>query len=181
MLEAGRPLTFIHPIVRSGIYSELSAANAARATASPPDCWRSSRARTSGSSNTCSRATCRDHWVVERLAEAAHVARRQGAPDLEAVYLRRALEEPPRAEELPQLVLQLGIAEAGGGLEGWDEHLRRAIEVASTPRAAARAASALGRGLYRAQRFVEAVDASTVRRRYQRSTPHSLTSCRRPL
>src|SRR5262249_47946575 len=26
MLEAGRPLTFIHPIVRSAIYSELSAA-----------------------------------------------------------------------------------------------------------------------------------------------------------
>jgi DNA-binding CsgD family transcriptional regulator len=159
MLEAGRPLTFIHPIVRSAIYSELSDTErtqghgrAARLLAEQPGANERVAEHLIGSEPAA------DGWVVERLAEAARAARRQGAPDLEAVYLRRALEEPPPAEELPQLVFQLGIAEAGGGLEGWDEHLRRAVEIASTPRAAARAASALGRALYRAQRFADAVD-----------------------
>jgi DNA-binding CsgD family transcriptional regulator/tetratricopeptide (TPR) repeat protein len=159
MLEAGRPLTFIHPVVRTGIYSELSEGErnqghrrAARLLADRPG------ANERVAQHLLASEPAADGWVVERLAEAADAARRKGAPDLEAVYLRRAIEEPPAAEDLPHLVLQLGIAEAGGGLEGWDEHLGRAVEIAPTPGFAAHAASALGRALYRGQRFTEAVD-----------------------
>jgi DNA-binding CsgD family transcriptional regulator len=159
LLEPGRPLVFVHPIVRSGIYSELSATERARGhrraaelLAELPD------AAERVTQHLLASEPAADAWVAERLLDAALAAHRQGAPELEAAYLRRALEEPPPAQALPQLVFQLGIAEAGGGLDGWDEHLRRAVEIAPTPRTTARAASALARALYRAQRYAEAVD-----------------------
>ena len=36
-----------------------------------------------------------DGWAVERLVEAACTAGKQGCPESEAVFLRRALAEPP--------------------------------------------------------------------------------------
>src|SRR6266536_2279860 len=93
ILESGRPLRFVHPIVRSGIYSELSSAErgrghrrAAELLAEHPG------AHEHVAKHLLVSEPAADGWVVERLLEAARAARQQGAPESEAVFLRRVLE-----------------------------------------------------------------------------------------
>jgi tetratricopeptide (TPR) repeat protein len=159
ILESGRPLTFIHPIVRTGLYSDLTGAeraqghrNAARLLAEQP-----------GSNELVANhllltEPAGDGWVVARLAEAACEAGKRGAPEAEAVFLRRALAEPPAPEAHYGLLLDLGMAEASAGLADWPEHLQRAVDTAPNVVAAAEAAMVLALALNRAQRFAEAVD-----------------------
>jgi DNA-binding NarL/FixJ family response regulator len=54
-------------------------------------------------------------WVVDTLCVAATLAFGRGAPHDAVRYLRRALEEPPKRESRPEIVLQLGRAEAAAG------------------------------------------------------------------
>ena len=54
-----------------------------------------------------------DPWVADALRAAARSARGQGAPELAAAYLRRALLEPP-ADRVP-ILLELGRAEHAAG------------------------------------------------------------------
>jgi DNA-binding CsgD family transcriptional regulator len=159
ILASGRPLRFIHPMVRSGIYSELTSAErahghrrAARLLAEHP-----------GSNELVANhllvsEPSGDGWVVERLAEAACEAGKRGAPEAEAVFLRRALAEPPAPSNHYGLLLDLGMAEASAGLDDWPEHLQQAVDVAPHVVAAAEAAMVLALALNRAQRFAEAVD-----------------------
>ncbi|MDQ4130992.1 MAG: AAA family ATPase, partial [Actinomycetota bacterium] len=83
-----------------------------------------------------------DCQVVETLAEAARLARARGAPDVAAVLLRRALEEPPPAARRLELVFDLGSAERALGLDSARVHLRAAAE-ADDPILAGRATRAL--------------------------------------
>ena len=131
ILEPGRPLTFIHPIVRSGIYSELSGAEraqghrrAARLLAEQPG------ADERVAKHLLVSEPAGDGWVVERLVEAACAAGKQGAPESEAVFLRRALAEPPPPGDRSALLLDLGMAEASAGLADWPEHLQQAVDTA---------------------------------------------------
>jgi DNA-binding CsgD family transcriptional regulator len=159
ILESGRPLTFIHPIVRTGIYSDLTSAEraqghrrAARLLAGQP-----------GSNELVAKhllvsEPAGDGWAVERLVEAACEAGKRGAPEAEAVFLRRALAEPPAPRDYYGLLLDLGMAEASAGLADWPEHLQQAVDTAPNAVAAAEAAMVLALALNRAQRFAEAVD-----------------------
>ena len=158
IIESGRPLAFIHPIVRSGIYSDLSGierarghSGAARLLAEEPG------ARERVAQHLLLSEPAADHWVVERLVAAACAAGKQGAPEAEAVLLRRALAEPPEASVRPVLLLDLGMAEASAGLPEWPEHLQQAVDAAPTAEAAGLDALVLGLALSRAQRFEEAV------------------------
>jgi DNA-binding CsgD family transcriptional regulator len=158
ILESGRPLAFIHPIVRSGIYSELSGVDraqghrrAARLLAEQP--YADERvARHLLLSEPAS-----DPWVVEQLVESACAAGKKGAPESEAVFLRRALAEPPPPGDRSALLLDLGMAEASAGLADWPEHLQRAVDTAPNAAVAGGSALVLGLALSRAQRFAEAV------------------------
>jgi DNA-binding CsgD family transcriptional regulator len=158
ILEAGRPLTFIHPIVRSGIYSELTSAErsqghrrAACLLAEQPG------ANERVAKHLMLSEPAGDAWVVETLVEGARAAVKNGAPESAAVFLRRVLEEPPPPGERSALLLELGMAEASAGLAGWPEHLQRAVDTAPNPVAAARAARMLARALNRCQRYADAV------------------------
>ena len=159
ILESGRPLTFVHPIVRSGIYSELSSAEraqghrrAAQLLAEQPG------AHERVAKHLLVSEPAADRWVVERLVEAACAAGKQGAPESEAVFLRRALAEPPPPGDRSALLLDLGMAEASAGLADWPEHLQQAVDTAPNAAAAAGAAMVLALALSRAQRFAEAVE-----------------------
>ena len=159
ILDAGRPLSFVHPLVRDGIYAELSGAEraqghrrAAQLLADLPD------TRERVAQHLVDSEPGGDRWVVERLVEAAQAAREQGAPESESVFLRRALAEPPPPGERSKLVLDLGMAEASAGLPGWDEHLHEAVAAAPNAEAAAEAAMVLAHALSRAQRYTEAVE-----------------------
>jgi len=159
ILESGRPLTFIHPIVRTSLYADLTSAEraqghrrAARLLAGQP-----------GSNELVANhllvsEPAGDGWVVERLVEAACEAGKRGAPEAEAVFLRRALAEPPAPQNHYGLLLDLGMAEASAGLADWPEHLQQAVDIAPNVVAAAEAAMVLALALNRAQRFAEAVD-----------------------
>ena len=98
-----------------------------------------------------------DQWAVEQLVAAARAARKQGAPDSEAVFLRRALAEPPPPGDRSALLLDLGMAEASAGLAAWPEHLEQAVDTAPGAEAAAEAAMVLAHALSRAHRYAEAV------------------------
>jgi DNA-binding CsgD family transcriptional regulator len=157
ILDSGRPLRFVHPIVRSGIYNQLTGAQraeghrrAARLLVESPD------ARGRVAEHLLLAEPAADDWVVQRLVEAAHAATRSGAPEAATAFLRRALAEPPHGDR-SGLLLELGTAEASAGLSGWLEHLQAAVEAAEGP-AAVRAARVLASALNRAQRSAEAVD-----------------------
>ena len=158
ILESGRPLTFIHPIVRSGIYSDLTSAEraqghrrAARLLAEQPG------AHEQVAKHLLASEPAADGWVVEQLVEAACAAGKQGASESEAVFLRRALAEPPPPSDRSALLLDLGMAEANVGHPDWPEHLQRAVDTAPTVATAAEAALVLAHALSAAQRFAEAV------------------------
>ena len=159
ILEDARPLTFVHPIVRSGVYSDLTSAEraqdhrrAARLLAEQPG------ANERVANHLLASEPAADGWVIDRLLEAARAAVRNGAPESASVFLRRVLEEPPAPDDRSRLLLELGIAEASAGLHGWPDHLQGAVDAAPNSEAAARAARVLGRALNRAQRYQEAVE-----------------------
>ena len=159
ILEPGRPLTFVHPMVRSGIYSELSGAERAQGHR------RAARllAEQAGASARVAQhllvsEPAGDGWVVERLLEAARAARQQGAPESEAVFLRRLLAEPPPPGERSGLLLDLGMAEASAGLPGWPDHLQQAVDATPNTALAAEATMVLAHALNRAQHYTEAVE-----------------------
>jgi DNA-binding CsgD family transcriptional regulator/tetratricopeptide (TPR) repeat protein len=159
ILAPGRPLMFVHPLVRSGIYSELSSTERARGHRRAAELL----AEHPGASAQVAQhllvsEPAADGWVVERLVEAASAAGKQGAPESEAVFLRRALVEPPPLAEQSRLLLDLGMAEASTGHADWANHLASAADAAPSPAAAAEAAMVLAHALSRAQRFAEAVE-----------------------
>ena len=82
---------------------------------------------------------------------------KRGAPEAEAVFLRRALAEPLPAERAA-LLLDLGMAEASVGHADWPEHLQSAVDTASNAAAAAEAALVLAHALSSAHRFGKAVE-----------------------
>src|SRR5947207_1007852 len=159
ILEPGRPLTFVHPLVRSGIYSELSSAEraqghrrAAQLLAEQPG------ADARVAEHLLVSEPAGDGWVVERLVAAACAAGKQGAPESEAVFLRRALAEQAPAGDRAALLLDLGMAEASIGHADWQKHLQGAVDAAPDAAAAVDATMVLATGLSRAQRFGEAVE-----------------------
>jgi DNA-binding CsgD family transcriptional regulator len=159
ILASGRPLTFSHPIVRSGIYTELATSERARAHRTAARLL----AELPGSDERVAQhllvsEPAGDEWVVERLTEAAAKAGKRGAPETQAAFLRRVLSEPPAPERRFRLLLDLGMAEASAGLPCWEAHLQEAAELAPDAAAAADATLVLAHALTRAQRFGEAVD-----------------------
>ena len=159
ILEPGRPLTFIHPIVRSGIYSDLTSAERARYHRRAAQLLAEQPGTNERVANhLLVSEPASDSWVIDRLLEAARAAVRNGAPESASVFLRRVLDEPPAPDDRSLLLLELGIAEASAGLDGWAEHLQGAVDAAPDAEAAARAARVLGRALNRSQRYEEAVE-----------------------
>src|SRR5207247_6345509 len=144
----------VHPIVRSGIYSELSSAERAQGHRRAAGLL----AEEPGASARVAQhllvsEPAGDGWVVERLVEAACAAGKHGAPESEAVFLRRVLAEPPPPGDRSELLLDLGMAEASAGLADWHEHLQEAVDAAPNAAAAAETAMVLAHALSRAQRF----------------------------
>ena len=131
-----RPAADVRPSDRP--QRDLLGALQRRARTRPPPRRRAAR-RATGRERARRRAPAgsepaADGWVVERLVEAARAAAEAGAPESEAVFLRRALAEPPPPGDRSALLLELGMAEASAGLAGWPEHLQRAVDTAPNPR-----------------------------------------------
>lgn len=104
ILAPGVALDFVHPLVRQAIYKEQS--EGVRVSMHR----RAAEILSSGGGDAQEVAAhllacppTGDQWVVDRLREAAEAAISDGAQDGAAIYLERALAEPPQ-EPLPILV-----------------------------------------------------------------------------
>jgi len=112
LFDEGRPLQFLHPLVRSAVYEQLAPGARAQAHA------RAARLLVQEGAG-CERVGAQlllcepagDEQAVEALRAAAAAALERGAPEISVTYLRRALAEPPAEGERAAVLGELGGAE----------------------------------------------------------------------
>jgi DNA-binding CsgD family transcriptional regulator len=161
ILRPHAPLAFVHPVVRSAVYSMLTAVEqdesherAARLLArvgADPERVAAHLLRV---------APTADPEVVKTLRDAARGALARGAADSAVVYLRRALAEPPSVSERVDVLFELGSAETLVSGPAAVEHLREAHELIEDPIRRAEAALLLARQLYLLHHADESVAVS---------------------
>jgi DNA-binding CsgD family transcriptional regulator len=159
ILEHGRQLAFVHPLVRSSIYFELSAEERARQHERAAHVL-ARRGATADrvAAHLLATNPGGDPKTVSTLREAAASARNRGAPEAAVTYLERAVAESPLAELAPMLVYELGAAALSAGqLDLAIDRLRQATEKLADGPLHAQAANALGSALFLADRPEEAM------------------------
>ncbi len=175
ILEQGRPLRFVHPIVRAAVEADLSAGEQAVLHAAA-----ARRLANQGASvdriaaHLLATDPAGDDWVVESLRAAARTAVANGAPDSADAYLRRALAEPPSEPLGPDVLLELGFAESYAGDPQAAAHLEAALNAAVDTTAQVSMTLALGRMLQIEGRNREALEAfDRTRARLSSSNRHA--------
>ena len=93
ILVLGRPLEFVHPLVRAAVYDEIPRRSAARRMPARHACWSAAGLASRIKRPTCSHRAGRTRRDRDARAAARDAAAR-GAPDAAVAYLRRALDEP---------------------------------------------------------------------------------------
>jgi len=109
ILAPGHPIDFVHPLVRTAVYGELSEEGRSDAHRRAAELISS----TGGDARAVAPhllacAPNGDQWVVAQLRDAAREAMGAGAPEAAQRYLERALDEP--APEDVELTYELGRA-----------------------------------------------------------------------
>ena len=144
VLVSGEPLRFVHPVVRTAIYADLSAEEQADLHARAARLLVDHRAdQAAAAVHLLATTPSGDPAVVAMLREAARSALAGGAPDTAATLLRRALDEPPDSELRPRVLFELGNAEHEIGDSAAHGHLRAAGETTTDPLLRAQAFMAL--------------------------------------
>ncbi len=152
-----RPLRFTHPVVRAAVYAALGQTEQARLHRRAAELLREAgRPADDVAAHLLSTDPAGDPVVVRALREAGAQALSRGAPSATVDYLRRALQEPPRAQESAAVRALLGSAELRLGDPQAIADLQRAVEDAAEGAERARHALALGRALMFAGRGREA-------------------------
>ena len=146
ILADARELRFVHPIIRSAVYEQLTPAARSAGHARAANLLAGEDAPAERiAAHLLSTEPRGSEWVCERLRAAAREAVPRGAPDASVTYLRRALEEPPWPKSRPATLLELGLAESLTlQREPAIEHLRRGIETTEDTVARLYAARTLG-------------------------------------
>ena len=148
ILRAEPPLGFVHPMVRDAVYHDLAAAEREllheRAARALVDLGATPELVAAQLLAAPSRA---EPWVVSLLRDAAMAARRRGATESAVRYLRRALAEPPPADQREQLLLELGLVEGLVNPPAAVAHISQVHDQLVDPQVRAQAAGMLGRML----------------------------------
>ncbi len=159
ILDASRPLRFVHPIARAAIYADLGPGGRARGH------LRAARLLTDEAAPADRVAShllhCEpmgDDWAVDTLRSAAAGALARGAVETAVAYLRRCLEEPPPVGRLSQILWELGAAEKRLDPAASLEHLQQALEGTEIPRERALICLELLQALLTVGRVQEAVN-----------------------
>jgi DNA-binding CsgD family transcriptional regulator len=167
ILEEGRPLRFIHPIVRAAVEADLTSGERAglhAAAARRLGAEGASAERVAAHLLTADPAE--DDWVIDSLVSASRAAIGTGAPGSAVAYLRRALAEPPSERLRSSVLVELGFAESYAGDPQAMAHLWQALDAATDAPAQVAIALALGRMLQiegRNQMALEVFDRARVR------------------
>jgi len=160
ILAHGRPLRFVHPIVRAAVEADLPAGE--RAALHAAAARRLAEAGASAlriATHLLAADPAEDDWVVDSLRVAAGTAIATGAPESAVAYLRRALAEPPSERLRAEVLLTLGFAESYAGDPQAPSDLEAALSAAADVTAQVSITLALGRMLQIDGRNREAMDA----------------------
>ena len=148
ILQQGRPLRFIHPIVRAAVEADLPPGERAGLHAAA-----ARRLADEGApahriaAHLLATDPAGDDWVTGSLLPAARAAIATGALDSAVAYLRRALAEPPPGRLRSDVLLELGFAESYAGDPQAAAHLEAALDTAAGAAAQVSITLALGRML----------------------------------
>ena len=116
ILSAARPLAFAHPILRSAVYGDIDPGARAAAHRRAAGLLAEEGAGPGATAvHLLATEPAADAEVAATLAEAAGGAMARGAAGVAVACLRRALAEPPPAEERGPLMLRLAAAELNSG------------------------------------------------------------------
>ena len=149
VLAPGAPLTFVHPVVRSVVYDDLSAAHVQRLHRRAAAALAAERAPLDAIAPHLLRVEpANDAWVRQTLVAAAAQARGGGAPAVAAEYVRRALQEAPPEDERAPLLQALALADFDARGKPALPAFEEALEAADDPRAYALIALDFGRALH---------------------------------
>lgn len=160
IVEEGRPLSFVHPIVRAAVYEQLSAGRRA-------DGHERAARLLAGEDAPLERIAAHllateprgDSWICEQLVRAADEALARGAPEATTRALRRALAEPPAPSRRAGVLIALGTAEMLTlDTEPAVEHLSRGVQTSVDPDVRLRGAMLLGGVLAATSRVPEGAD-----------------------
>jgi DNA-binding CsgD family transcriptional regulator len=160
VLRAGEPLGFSHPLLRAAVYGGL------------PEQVRSETHRRAAQllslAGAADEQVCAhllqaspagDQGVVDRLRATAQRALAHGAAVSAVEYLIRALREPPAAATRPEVLAELGHAEATAGRAEAIPHLEAAIALVHRSGERARLLLEFGRALHHSGRLTDACEA----------------------
>ena len=135
-----QPLAFAHPILRRGLYADMPGIERAQIHY---EAARPLSARPTAHDAVAEHLLASEprgetwSWRTSSRLRGPQPGRRapaRGCP------LRESAAEPPPPEDEPQLLLELGSAEASAGLDGWCIHLEAAVDAAPDGRTRADAA-----------------------------------------
>ena len=141
ILRAGRPLGFLHPIVRAAVYDDLRAGRRSALHARAAQLLTAEGADVDAvAAHLLLTEPAGKREVVEQLRAAAGHAQARGAPENAAAYLRRALEEGTGRQLRVGLLHELATAEKVMREPGAIAHLQEAMALADDPVTRARVA-----------------------------------------
>ncbi len=147
VLEPGSVLTFVHPVVRTAVYQDLSAGERTTAHGRAALLLAERGAAPDRVAAHLLLAPTGAGWAVSLLRDAAGQAAALGAPAVAASYLERALVEVSPSPERVDLLIELGRAGLAAGLPLALDQLRQAVERAENPSQRTTAAVILARAL----------------------------------
>jgi DNA-binding NarL/FixJ family response regulator len=161
ILRPDPPLGFVHPLVRDAVYHEIPPAERELEHERAAQVLRDAGADIEHIAAQLLVAPRRGAaWVSELLGRAAELAARRGGTESAAVYLRRALEEPPPGAQRLEVLVALGTAEALTQGPAAAPHLREALEATPDPIARAQIAAVLAQVLVFTGSAVEATEVA---------------------
>jgi tetratricopeptide (TPR) repeat protein len=161
VLTGETTLRFRHPLVRAAVADERSAVASAAAHGRAARILAGREAPVAAvATHLLASSPAADPWAVRVLREAARDVMRQGAPELAARHLQRAVEEPPPDADRAELLLDLGTAEEDAGLPAAADHMREAIALMEEPADRAGAALRLATALSARLRWREAAEVA---------------------
>ncbi len=145
ILDPGRPLNFVHPLVRSSVYADMGVAERHELHRRAASSLTSIGAPTERIALHLLASEPRaDAETVEILRHAARQAQNRGATDAAVVHLTRAWQEPPPPAVSGDVAFELGTVERHAGqLPQAIGHLREAIRATTDTRRRALAAGEL--------------------------------------
>ncbi|PZS28159.1 MAG: transcriptional regulator, partial [Pseudonocardiales bacterium] len=144
LLAAGRPLRFVHPLVRTAVYEQLPSGVRFQAHTRAAHLLASEGAEPEQiAGQLLAGEPAGDPDAVRALRVAAAAALARGAPETAVTYLRRALAEPPTESVRAAVLGELGGAERIARDPAAVVHLEQAWQATTDPVARARLASQL--------------------------------------